>query len=135
MIKTNLSQIFGQSNFNLENGARLWFNKVREVDMQDRGLSQLTTLTVARRLPYLVALSTRMAVQESILIPIYNRLKDPRRETAGAVRNYTKGDDRLFTMTLNDMLVSVLHPFFIILSEVLMARLRRRNSAATIQLD
>ena len=60
----------------------------------------------SKRLPYYVLLAVRMAVTESNLIAIYNRLPGRKPESRGAIQNYTKGDERVFTMTILEVFVS-----------------------------
>lgn len=60
----------------------------------------------SKRTRYHVLLAVRMAVTESNLIAIYNRLPGRKVQSSGAIRNYTKGDERVFTMTLQEVFVS-----------------------------
>lgn len=106
LIKLNLQEVFGHTNYNLENGSRLWLDRIRKVDQEDRGLKRMSLNVESKRLPYYVLLAVRMAVTESNLIAIYNRLPGKKIQSAGAVQNLTKGDDRVFTMTVIEVFVS-----------------------------
>lgn len=106
LIRLNLLHVFGHTNFNLEDGSRLWLDRIRQVDQEERGLKRMTFQLESKRLPYYVLLAVRMAVAESNLIVIYNRLPGRKIQSAGAVQNLTKGDERVFAMTILEVFVS-----------------------------
>lgn len=106
LIRANLQKIFGVCNYNLENGSRLWFERVRKLDQEHRGLARPMVLVDTRRLPYFVLLAVRLAVQESNLITIYNRLPGAKLKSPRAVQYYCKGDDLAFSVNALELFVS-----------------------------
>lgn len=106
MIRTLLSEVFRAPDYNFPDAARRWFKLIRQSDKELRDLDHLVVSLTSKRLPYLVALAVRLAVQESNLISIYNRLRGNRQPPTRAVQGYSKGDDRVFSMTVKDLFVS-----------------------------
>jgi hypothetical protein len=65
----------------------------------------MSVYTKTPRLVLQVGMAVRMACQEMNLISMYNKLKGKRLESRGVVRGYTKGDDRVPVLSLQEYFV------------------------------
>lgn len=97
----------GCSGANLRNGARSWYRKIREAERQRKGSKNSYISIESRRLRYHVALAVRMALQESNLISLNNKIQDKSASSSSAVMGYTRGDDRVIVPSLPDLFVSL----------------------------
>ncbi|OCF31882.1 hypothetical protein I316_06482 [Kwoniella heveanensis BCC8398] len=88
----------------LRNGAKKWFERIRTFEQKLYARQTLVSNPNARRIKYLVAISIKLAAQESAIIILERRLeeagiKSKRRDLPG----FTKGDDRVLNPTLWDL--------------------------------
>lgn len=97
-------------NSNFRDGARKWYFQMRRAEQAKKGHKNKQVAIESRRLPYQVALATRMALQESNLVSLNNRVDGKSVPKNGAIMRYTKGDDRVLVPSLPDLFVSTLLP-------------------------
>ncbi|WVQ97010.1 hypothetical protein IAU59_004120 [Kwoniella sp. CBS 9459] len=90
----------------LRNGAKRWFERIRELEQKYYSRQTLVSNPNARRIKYLAAIAIKLAAQESAIIIQENRLEEAgikrkRRDLPG----YTKGDEKVLNPTLWDLFV------------------------------
>ncbi|RXK42529.1 hypothetical protein M231_00083 [Tremella mesenterica] len=85
---------------NLRRGAWTWTRKILIVEKEKFAKKSILKNPNAVRLPYLVAVATKMAMQESSLLVLDSKLRRGNKHIAGAA--VTKGDERVLVPTLNE---------------------------------
>ncbi|WVW80426.1 hypothetical protein I302_102408 [Kwoniella bestiolae CBS 10118] len=103
-IRSSHTSIIAGPAADLKAGAKQWFERMRESEKQHRHRVNLLQRAQNRRTKYMVAIAIKLAIQESLVIVLQNKLRDAgishqRRNLPG----YTKGDDRISNPTLHEL--------------------------------
>ncbi|WRT65961.1 uncharacterized protein IL334_002912 [Kwoniella shivajii] len=103
-IRSPHTSIIGGPGETLRNGAKQWFERMREMEKEHYGRVHLLHRAQVRRTKYLVAVAIKFAAQESSVIILQNKL-----QASGIKRKkrdipmYTKGDEKVKNPTLWEM--------------------------------